>query len=239
MGLASSKNKNVIRFLLRWIYMFLLELQFAVLWREAVWKSTFVLQMLQSNLESSRWQHSLWPAGFWVCETRLSGAGLPLSDPLPVPRAAAACAEIPIPTNLWAWRLAVSVGQAHLCHSTQFTELKWAMWSVPPPRCCAHQGGWIGSSMQGSDGKTKTIKHSQWLQHLSCTFCFHWTSWTGRLHTLAQKYCMLLYVLFWLFQSGLFFRLFPRKFIPTSAFSHLHFCSLLHVACTYCQVFQV
>lgn len=59
-------------------------------------------------------------------------------------------------------------------------------------------------------------------------------------HTLSYFSSEILYVIvctFWLFPSGLFFRVFPREFILTSAFSHLHFCSLLHVACTYWQVF--
>lgn len=47
-----------------------------------------------------------------------------LSEALPVPRAAAACAVSPIPTNPWTWRFPVSVELSHSCHSAQFRELK-------------------------------------------------------------------------------------------------------------------
>lgn len=123
-------------------------------------------------------------------------AVLLLAEALPVPRVAAACGVIPILPNPWSWRLAVSVEQCHCCHSAQFTRLKWAIWCVSPSSvvCWSGRMDWMFSAELW--WKKQKIKHSLWFQHLSYTFPFHWTSWTGRLYSLAQKYFMLLYILF-------------------------------------------
>lgn len=170
---------------------------------------------------------------------------LPLSEALLVPRVAAACSVIPIPPNPWNWWLTVYMEQFHSCHSVQFTQLKWAIWCIPPPPppsavvCWSLRMNWkFSAELWYSGGKMQKSKTSGWFRHLLCSFLFHWTLWTGTLYPSAQKYYMLCFLAFsiWSLYVGVF-REFPRKVIPASAFSYLHFCCSLHVAHTYWQVF--
>lgn len=232
MGLASSRNKNVIRFLLRWIYTFLLEPEICCAVQGSTMEKYIIRLPIATKYSNKILSHPGYSARRARCDPVDSGrvergwslAVLPLSEALPVPRAAAACGVIPILPNPWNWWLTVSVEQSHSCHSAQFTRVKWGVWCVPPARWCADQGRCIGCSVQSSDGKTKNIKPSQWFQHLSCTFPFHWTSGTGRLYTLAQKYCMLFYVLLGFFNLVSFFEnflgnLFPLQLFPICIFA--------------------
>lgn len=83
MGLASSKNKNVIRFLLRWIYTFLLEPEICCAVQGSTMKKYIIRLPLQPNtpikfwviqvtalaeLVVTQWIPGVWnEAGAWLC----------------------------------------------------------------------------------------------------------------------------------------------------------------------------
>lgn len=102
MRLASSKNKNVIRFLLLWIYMFLLEPEICC----AVEGSSMEKVHLCYKCSNKILSHAGYSAGQAGCDQldcEAEQGCAALAEALPVPRAAAACAVIPIPTNPWTW----------------------------------------------------------------------------------------------------------------------------------------
>lgn len=241
MGLASSKNKNVISFLLLWIYMFLLEPEICC----AVQGSSMEKHIIRLTL---RYKYSnkilIRPGSSARCapvdpgcvERGWSQAVLLLSDALPVPRVAAACAVIPIPPNPWSWRLAVPVEQCHCCHSAQFTRLKWAIWCVSPSSvvCWSGRMDWMFSAELW--WKTKKYKT---FAVVSASLIYSPLSLNIMDRKIIYFSSEILYVLFGFFNLVSFFKSISYKMYSHFSFFYLHFLSLFHVACNYWQVFPV
>lgn len=114
MGLASSKNKNVIRFLLLWIYMLLLEPEMCCAVQGSSMEKYIIRLPLRYKSSNKILSHPGYSARRARCDPVVSRRGergwslavLPCLKPC-LFRAAAGCAVIPVLPNLGNWRLAV------------------------------------------------------------------------------------------------------------------------------------
>lgn len=215
-----------------------------MLCREALWKSTLLgchcNQILQWNFESSRLQQlqsSLWPGGFRACGTRLEpGCAAPVWSSA---CSQSSCSMWCNPHSAKSLEVVIDcVGGAVSFMSKCTVYVGKVSHMVCPPSsvvCWSGRMHWMFSAelwWKYEKYKTFTVVSAS-LMHFPLSL----NIMDRKIIYFSSEILYVILCTFWLFQSGLFLREFPRKFIPTSAFSHLHFCSLFHVARTYWQVF--